>query len=165
MKTVSITFIVVLLMCFSVFGADKSASYGLSGGAGFTGFFESPGGYYGFNTFVRIDSSKNIWLRTSTGQINFGNEIAIAEAQGVLKFNLAEWLDFGLHIGANYDATSEALSALAGFEFECAPRSFLGINFRDENGYEKITFTPALSIFEVEGQNYSTFQIFINFAP
>ena len=147
----------VILLCTGSFAAESGFSYGVGGGIGFTNLFENPGGYYSFNSFMRIDSVKNLWVRTLAGQINLFGSVFVSEITTVLKYPLYGPIDVGFHVGATYDALSEDTDFLAGIEFEWCPYS--------TNGYEKITVTPVLSIVETEGKNYLTTSLFINFAP
>lgn len=154
---IGIICVVLLIIGINANAAEKSVSYGLNGGVGFTSLFNNTGGYYGINSFIRIDSSKNLWARAILARVDaFGSKVKVG-ATSVLKFPLVKNLDCGFVVGGDYDFGAEQLEGLYGFEFEWCPLY--------KNGYEKFTITPSFNVVEIEGINYSTLHLFINFTP
>jgi hypothetical protein len=169
MKKIAIILAVLLIPVICI-GADSPQSFGFAGGAGFTDFFKTPGGFYGFNTFIRVDSASlfggDMFLRTIIGKVETNdNQIPIASAYFVDKFNfIGDWFDVGAIGGVNYETINDDFDFKFGIEFEIAPRSLFGINLINELGQEKLTFTPSLVITADEVTDYTTFQLFINYA-
>ncbi len=150
--------VLLVVCCVNANAAEKPISYGMNGGVGFTSFFNNTGGYYGINSFIRIDSAKNLWARAILARVDaFGAKVKVG-ATSVLKFPLIKNLDCGFVVGGNYDFGAEQVEGLYGFEFEWCP-------LYAQDGYEKITITPSFNVVEVEGINYSTLHLFINFTP
>jgi len=151
-------FLILVGSCYITEAAERPMSYGVSGGIGFNKLFENIGGYYGMNVFTRIDSIKNLWARTSITKIDaFGAGVKVSGTT-VLKFPLIKNLDIGIVGGAGYDFEQKEVEGLYGFEFEWCL-------MYDVEGYEKFNITPSFNVIEIDGINYSTVHLFLNFIP